>query len=198
MVVAAHRVLSMRNSLAQSRGGAEVGVGCSWSAAMTKAWRWTKRIGLALLLTASVICIMSEFQFPAFAVLRPQGPHSLMWLAQHTLLVEQTPGPVSFGAGVANGRWTMAIKLSSPTTVSGLRCWLPRLGDFTLSMRIGTSLSLPLWPIHILTFSCLVLWLRSRRNKPGHCPTCRYDLRGLPNNAAVCPECGAAIAPPAS
>ena len=28
----------------------------------------------------------------------------------------------------------------------------------------------------------------------GHCPGCRYDIRGLP--ASICPECGGSLAPP--
>lgn len=32
-------------------------------------------------------------------------------------------------------------------------------------------------------------WRRARRSRAGVCPKCRYDLRGLPADAA-CPECG--------
>jgi hypothetical protein len=36
---------------------------------------------------------------------------------------------------------------------------------------------------------------RAPRPRRGFCPACRYNLRGLPPDAATCPECGAAIEP---
>ena len=32
-------------------------------------------------------------------------------------------------------------------------------------------------------------WHQEERPKPGHCPTCGYDLTGL-DDGSVCPECG--------
>jgi len=57
------------------------------------------------------------------------------------------------------------------------------------------ALMLPYW---FLILGCLLpfaWWVRSvmRHQEPGHCPACGYDLRGNPD-AAVCPECGAALA----
>jgi hypothetical protein len=160
---------------------------------MRKAWRWTKRAGLAVLFVAAAMCLASEFRFPVVAVYRTQGPHYLFCLAQQTLLVERTPGRVAIATGVADSGWTISSNITSPATVGGLRCWWPRLGDFTVTMRIGTSLSIPLWPVHIIALLGLVAWIRSMRLQPGQCPSCRYDLRGLPKDAAVCPECGARI-----
>ena len=36
---------------------------------------------------------------------------------------------------------------------------------------------------------------RTPRPRRGLCPVCRYNLRGLPPDAATCPECGADIEP---
>lgn len=55
------------------------------------------------------------------------------------------------------------------------------------------QLTLPLWiPALILAVPTAWLWLQDhQRSRPGRCPTCGYDLRGL-SNSAVCPECGTA------
>ncbi len=54
------------------------------------------------------------------------------------------------------------------------------------------GLTVPVWPIVILTAVAPTVWLRRRRRHPaGHCPTCGYDLRATPDR---CPECGHAPA----
>ena len=58
---------------------------------------------------------------------------------------------------------------------------------------------IPLW-VPFLLLSVLTVWLwRTDRVPPGHCPHCRYDLRGI--RGSVCPECGGSWrmpCPPAS
>ena len=47
----------------------------------------------------------------------------------------------------------------------------------------------------IVLFAVLpAVWYRTRRrlSRPGHCPTCRYDLTA--NTSGTCPECGTAVA----
>ena len=70
----------------------------------------------------------------------------------------------------------------------------------------GTSISLPfkpIWPGFVINtvFYAVVLWplfagplvlRRRRRIRRGLCPKCAYDLRGSPEDATACPECGAA------
>jgi hypothetical protein len=64
-------------------------------------------------------------------------------------------------------------------------------------LRVGVPLWLPL----ALTIPPTTLAWRAhvfRRRRDGtHCPTCRYDVRGL-SPAAPCPECGAARSPAAA
>jgi hypothetical protein len=46
----------------------------------------------------------------------------------------------------------------------------------------------PYWLFAALFAVLPLTWLfRHRRNMPGHCPRCNYDLRATPNR---CPECG--------
>jgi hypothetical protein len=56
----------------------------------------------------------------------------------------------------------------------------------------GVVLGTLLWalPCAILMIAARHV-VRARRRRRWQCPTCRYDLRGLPE-AAVCPECGGA------
>ena len=67
--------------------------------------------------------------------------------------------------------------------------WLPAYEHHATA---NWQLFIPMWILLLLTTPlCLALWwpdLR-RRIPPGHCPNCRYDLRGLPPNSP-CPECG--------
>jgi hypothetical protein len=55
--------------------------------------------------------------------------------------------------------------------------------------------SIPLWtPLLVLAIPAQWLWLSHqralKRDRAGRCPSCAYDLRGLPEGAP-CPECGA-------
>ena len=48
---------------------------------------------------------------------------------------------------------------------------------------------IPVWMLLLVVAGPTVwLWRTERRVRPGHCPNCGYDLRGL--NGGVCPECG--------
>jgi hypothetical protein len=50
------------------------------------------------------------------------------------------------------------------------------------------GLTIPLW-VFMLPAAAITLNTFPRRRRPGHCPCCSYDLRGLPPGSA-CPECG--------
>jgi hypothetical protein len=53
-----------------------------------------------------------------------------------------------------------------------------------------------LYAVFAMRAATNTLWWSLHRpcNLPGHCPTCNYDLRGLPA-ASPCPECGAVAVP---
>ena len=57
------------------------------------------------------------------------------------------------------------------------------------------NLTIPDWPILILTAIIPLLWWRrthTHRQPPGICPQCGYDLRATPTQ---CPECGSIRSP---
>lgn len=58
-------------------------------------------------------------------------------------------------------------------------------------VRGGLDIGLPYWLICLFTLVAPAAWLaarlRRKRNLPGLCTNCHYDLRATPNR---CPECG--------
>jgi len=50
------------------------------------------------------------------------------------------------------------------------------------------DISLPMWMLALAFAIWPAVWvLRHRRQGPGHCPACGYDIRATPQR---CPECG--------
>lgn len=68
-------------------------------------------------------------------------------------------------------------------------------------MRHYKSLTIPYWAPALLFTALAWLFLHlatwRRRTKPGHCPTCHYDLRAHAPRQK-CPECGTPIEVPAT
>ena len=64
-------------------------------------------------------------------------------------------------------------------------------------IAIGHWVSVPYWIIFVLTAILPALWLYRRiryRKKPGHCPSCGYNLKGtIEAGRTECPECGKPI-----
>jgi len=66
-------------------------------------------------------------------------------------------------------------------------------GPFRNGNRPWRQLYLPHWLMTLVTalpvaFTLVMFIRRKHRRRPGHCPTCGYDLRATPDR---CPECGA-------
>jgi len=93
---------------------------------------------------------------------------------------------------------------------------MARIGDSEFSQRAsaliasrawsGTTVHWPGYLINTATLLGLGMWLwftpilvrdvvRWRRVRRGRCGQCNYDLRGLPEGSAVCPECGTVSVP---
>jgi hypothetical protein len=56
---------------------------------------------------------------------------------------------------------------------------------------LSDTIEIPMiWPAApAIAFMAAVFWYhRKRLKKPGHCPTCHYNLTG--NTSGICPECG--------
>jgi hypothetical protein len=69
--------------------------------------------------------------------------------------------------------------------------WTWRFYDLGL---IGKYVFLPLWiPAVLAGFPAALLWVKDtrmrHRDRAGHCVTCGYDRKGLPDDRS-CPECG--------
>ena len=68
--------------------------------------------------------------------------------------------------------------------------WWPSWGQTP-----GTAyrfVALPLWPLVVLLAVWMIIrWRRDVARRPGHCPTCGFDLPG--NESGTCPECGTAV-----
>ena len=58
-----------------------------------------------------------------------------------------------------------------------------------------TTVHIPLWlPFLLIALPTgFLLYSDRKQNRPGLCAVCRYDLRGLPETTAKCPECGREI-----
>jgi hypothetical protein len=72
----------------------------------------------------------------------------------------------------------------------------PRKGRLSLPSFSARWFPLQLWPLLLAPATvCMLGWWRGwHRHRPGHCPSCRYDLSGLPPGSP-CPECAAAPPP---
>jgi hypothetical protein len=64
-----------------------------------------------------------------------------------------------------------------------------------VSMRVVEVGSVPLFGLALALGTAAALIRRTPRSRAGLCPSCRYDIRGLPAAAAQCPECGRALQP---
>jgi hypothetical protein len=68
-------------------------------------------------------------------------------------------------------------------------------GPFRHGNRPWRQLYLPHWLMTLVTalpvaFTLIMFLIHRKRRRPGHCPTCGYDLRATPDR---CPECGTHI-----
>jgi hypothetical protein len=72
-------------------------------------------------------------------------------------------------------------------------------GPFRYGNRPWRQLWLPHWLMTLLTamplLFALMMFIRRKRRRPGHCPICGYDLRATPGR---CPECGTFVGQNAS
>jgi len=127
------------------------------------------------------------------------------------LTIEQPPDWLitasAGGVAIAHGRNLLyhppgppTFELSTPRSpllrrLSGFSWWPRRSTSFALNPIV--MYTVPLWiPLTLCGVPSAIAWrahLRRRRRGPASCPSCGYDLRGLPASAP-CPECGASRA----
>ena len=135
------------------------------------------------------------------AVLAVVGGSSVGWLVwRRGRLLE-----LNVGKGFCNVSWVTAQNAPVPPSSRPhfIALWPPEFlwwppdGRFVQNGMLTTSTGsfpvrethVPLWPIPVLTgLGTSALWWRARSVPPGHCPKCRYNLKGM--TSRVCPECG--------
>lgn len=72
--------------------------------------------------------------------------------------------------------------------------WGARAGTWPNPASTWASWRFPLWPVLPFALAAMGLgWLRPERFESA-CPSCRYDLSGLPR-CSPCPECAAKVPP---
>jgi hypothetical protein len=107
--------------------------------------------------------------------------------ARQTLCIFSNKGAVAIFCQDANRlpRLIPGAGLDGPHLARFACSGLPGF-DFKSDIRL---VAIPTW---IFAVPVPLLWfLRARRRIDGSCTRCRYDFRGLPNDAP-CPECGSA------
>jgi hypothetical protein len=118
------------------------------------------------------------------------------WAVTHgVVMVNWGVNPARSGWGRVD--WNLGTMLNPDgTNWSGVRSF-PNLRNPTVQWDVEVHPGHVKAPIvygaalaSVPAFVCV--WLRRRRVPAGHCPGCRYDLRGA--TGGVCPECGRAVA----
>jgi hypothetical protein len=155
---------------------------------------------IAALLGVGALGVLSEFWFLDINVSRRTGDYYNALICRHSVTYVASNDPLShlmFPQGRLQWRLTWSVYSVSRAKIS-TRNWWPATTPRTLNSQRQTII--PFWwaaPLAVVLFVSRVL-LRRMLRKPYECRGCRYDLRGLPNDAAACPECGAQFAAGAS
>ena len=147
----------------------------------SRARRTAKRIGLATcVVIAAMWAVSTTYTVARF------GPSSQADCVYGAVRVNWHPKRLDLGP--RRPRW-FAQRMPF---AYGLK--LPELRSLS---RDHVSFTMPFWCLLVIAAAPTVaLWMRDRRTaEPGCCRLCGYDLRA---SKRVCPECGAAIFPPAT
>jgi hypothetical protein len=157
--------------------------------ALLRAGKWAS-LGLCLLLGAAITTALAR---PTF------------WQVNAGTVAGLSAGRVEIGrSSGALTRQSIAWGLQNPYGFSSIitgpnSLWRPSTASASMAVSYGGPpvstqtlrvLYIPLWPwLFLSSASTFILYrLARRRNLPGHCPHCTYDLRGL--HSPRCPECG--------
>lgn len=115
-------------------------------------------------------------------------------LSAYRVIFVDGPALVSLGGGELSVMWWARAPHTDLTC--GARClaqpmFIPRraLGTLTYNPEL-LILDVPVWSASVLLAlpTALLWYLDRRRDRPGFCPDCGYNLTG--NITGRCPECG--------
>jgi hypothetical protein len=94
----------------------------------------------------------------------------------------------------SRSRWMAILPVAMLVPAWGIALGAGDFAGAAAFVRTGTA-AVASW--NVLMAAAIAVWVAAlRRNLPfdGQCLACRYDRRGLPDEAA-CPECGSALPP---
>lgn len=128
------------------------------------------------------------------------------WIGRGGMVVGVTSGRLEFARSTGTlTRQGIAWELGSPQgyawiLVAPESSWRPSTAAARVSRGTPRSAMtlrvecVPLWPWLVLSVGAtgMIWWRAGKREKPGHCRECGYDLAGLAGEK--CPECGTLVA----
>lgn len=180
---------------------AAVPVLCMWFAGAAARWRRGLKTGAWIIFGLTLILWIISVLGLHFRL----GTNSLFILGRGSIELSLYTGSsaevatamTQYGRGFPLGwshRWARTWRDIPMLALTGL--YLPEFwyrGDAGPHMQF-TLIHFPLW-LPIVLVGIPAAWLiykDSRRQPPGHCRSCGYDLTG--NVSGICPECGTTIA----
>ncbi len=150
------------------------------------------KVRLRGFLPAAVLAVLWIVSVFVYVVGQSRGASPWRWAVTDGVVMVNWPSAGRW-SGWGTVQWSLGImKNADGTNRSGVWVYnfFPKAtAQWDVEIRSG-HVKVPI--VYLAALSTLPawagVWLRHRRVPVGHCPKCRYDLRGCAG--VVCPECG--------
>jgi len=155
----------------------------------------TRRVWLRGFLPAAMLAVVWGVSIFVHTIGQSRGATPGRWAVTHGVVMVNWQSAAGW-SGWGRTDWSIGIMVNADGTMRpGVVC-VPHLRSPTVQWDIELHPGHVKLPIIYLALAAsapalAVVWLRRRRVPAGHCPGCRYDLRGV--TGGVCPECGREI-----